>query len=82
MSGIIDSDKYSSPGNLPFFIKEGFTGMIPAGTPYLQIVPIKRSSWKMVLDNGKNDNMIYENHKLREPGRSYKVRLWQKKEYN
>lgn len=81
-SGIIDSDAYSSPGNLPFFIKEGFTGVIPAGTPYLQIIPIKRSSWKMVIDNGLVDNEIYENDGIRRPGKSYKSRYWKRKSYN
>lgn len=47
-TGIIDSDNfYHSPfGNFPFYIKEGFRGIIPAGTPMYQIIPIKRESWK------------------------------------
>jgi hypothetical protein len=80
-SGIIDSDKYSAPGNLPFFIKEGFAGMIPAGTPFLQIIPIKRSAWKMVLDKGLIDRNIKDNIELRTPKKSYKSRFWQRKEY-
>lgn len=80
-SGIIDSDKYSSPGNLPFFIKEGFTGVIPEGTPYLQILPIKRSTWKMVNDKGLNDRIIKDNAEIRSPGKSYKSKSWQRKEY-
>ncbi len=47
-AGIIDSDSfYHSPfGNFPFYIKYGFTGRIPKGTPMYQMIPIKRESWK------------------------------------
>lgn len=47
-SGVQDSDNfYHSPfGNLPFYIKYGFTGIIPAGTPMYQMIPVKRESWK------------------------------------
>jgi hypothetical protein len=80
-SGIIDSDKYSASGNLPFFIKEGFQGVIPAGTPFLQIIPIKRSSWKMIYDKGLADRQIKDNDGFRDGQKSYKNTLWQRKEY-
>jgi hypothetical protein len=44
-SGIIDNDKVHLPGTMPFFIVKGFTGVIPAGTPYAQIMPFKRENW-------------------------------------
>lgn len=47
LSGIIDSDKINSTGRMPFFIKKGFSGVIPAGTPFVQIIPIKRESWEI-----------------------------------
>jgi hypothetical protein len=47
--GIIDSDNYyncgSDGGNYPFLINKGFEGLIPAGTPMYQMIPIKRESW-------------------------------------
>lgn len=48
MSAIVDSDKYFAWGNIPFFIKEDFEGVIPAGTPFAQMLPIKRSKWTYV----------------------------------
>lgn len=45
LSGIIDADKITGPGNLPFFIREDFEGIIPAGTPIFQIIPFKREDW-------------------------------------
>lgn len=48
LSAIVDSDKYFSWGNIPFFIKENFEGTIPAGTPFAQLIPIKRKKWMYV----------------------------------
>jgi len=45
-SGIIDSGFFSVAGNIPFFLKEGFEGVIPKGTPIAQIIPFERKSWK------------------------------------
>lgn len=45
-SGIIDNDVVFTPGNLPFFIQEGYNGVIKKGTPYLQVVPFKREDWQ------------------------------------
>lgn len=82
-SGIIDSDKYSTSGNIPFFIKEDFVGMIPAGTPFAQLIPIKRAKWTSI----KNDQgIVYldslQGVTVRNPEKSYKKKFWQRKEYN
>ncbi len=44
-SGIIDSGYFELAGNMPFFIKEGFTGIIPKGTPIAQVIPFERQDW-------------------------------------
>lgn len=82
-SGIIDSDKYSTSGNIPFFIKEDFVGMIPAGTPFAQLIPIKRESWKSI-DNDKGIEYLedLQGSTVRQPGKSYKKMFWQRKEFN
>jgi hypothetical protein len=49
-SGIIDNDKVNLPGTMPFFIVKGFTGVIPAGTPYAQMLPFKRENWESQVD--------------------------------
>lgn len=46
LSGVVDTDKFDLPINFPFLIKKDFTGVIPAGTPIAQIIPIKRESWR------------------------------------
>jgi len=44
-SAILDSDRFVAHGNLPFFLKEGWVGIIPKGTPIIQLIPVKRSVW-------------------------------------
>jgi hypothetical protein len=48
LSGVVDSDNfYHSPtGQIPFYLKDDFSGVIPCGTPMYQIIPIKRDTWK------------------------------------
>lgn len=82
-SGLMDSDKFSTSGNIPFFVKEDFTGMVPAGTPFAQLIPVKRASWKSI----KNDQGItylddLQGATVRTPGKSYKKFFWVRKDYN
>jgi hypothetical protein len=88
LNGIIDSDGFQGNGNIPFFIKEDFSGTIPEGTPFVQIFPYKRTKWKMWTDDSFNDKiLIDQNTKLRQPDEnglypwSYKKRFWKKKEF-
>ena len=80
LSGTIDSDKFCANGNIPFFIKSDWVGVIPAGTPYAQIIPFKRKAWKKVDDFGLFSKVIEEGKEVRI--KSYKKYLWQKKSYN
>jgi len=54
LPGLVDTDKYSLPVNFPFVLKDvNFTGLIPAGTPIAQAIPIKRDSFK--IKEGSSD---------------------------
>lgn len=83
LSAIMDSDEFFAPGNIPFFIKEDFEGVIPEGTPLAQIIPIKRESWQMV-DNAEylNEKAEYRGALARMPKFNYKKTMWHRKEYN
>ncbi len=55
LEGVVDTDNYSVPINLPFQLKnKDFQGLIPAGTPIAQIIPFKRDSWTHSFGNKKN----------------------------
>ena len=81
MSAVMDSDKFISSGNIPFFIKKDFEGTIPKGTPFAQIIPIKRNSWTGVVTQAllnKHDEHGSFVHKVTG---GYKKFFWQKKYY-
>jgi hypothetical protein len=81
-SGIMDADKYSTSGNIPFFMKEDFVGMIPAGTPFAQLIPIKRSAWASIKnDSGIQYLQYLQGATVRTPGKSYKKLFWVRKKY-
>jgi len=85
-TGIVDSDKVHILGTFPFFVANGWEGTIPAGTPYLQILPFKREDWDHQIEVS-NQNKIYgklvENANFyRQPdGGIYKNKIWSKREY-
>jgi len=82
-SAIVDSDDFNAPGNVPFFIREDFEGVIPAGTPFAQIIPIKRSSWLLVDDTtGMSDSERVQGTLVRKPETLYKKIYWRKKDYS
>lgn len=86
-AGIIDNDKMDTPGLIPFFLREGFEGTIPAGTPYVQIIPFKREDWKMeiqhhtyeeILTRHQNQANLYRT----KDGGQYKKFTWTRKKYD
>lgn len=83
MSGLMDSDGFTASGNIPFFFRDGWTGVIPKGTPFAQLLPIKRSSWVSQVDTHQKANYSqYVGRKAREVQYGYyKQNVWVKKEY-
>lgn len=86
VQGIVDNDSVDLLGLMPFFVKNDFTGILPAGTPYMQVIPFKREDWKtkVEIQNGSylwKKNM--ENSKFyRIPnGGVYKNKIWKKRSY-
>lgn len=82
VSAIMDSDAYSSGGNIPFFIREDFVGTIPEGTPIAQIIPIKRASWKILFDPGMEDLIEKQSIIVRNEDTPYKKIAWYRKKYD
>lgn len=85
-SGIIDNDKINLPGSMPFFLREGFTGIIPAGTPFVQIIPFKRENWtsEVIIEEPHklDDKNMKNSMKYRVPdGGVYKNKDWEPRKY-
>lgn len=82
ISAFMDSDEFHAAGNIPFFINASFEGVIEAGTPFAQIIPVKRTSWKMVNNTGLQDLLEIHAGVVRNPEHAYKKKMWHRKEYN
>ena len=81
LEGIVDTDKYNNPVNFPFVLKDiDFEGLIPAGTPVAQIIPIKRSTWKMEFGNKEDTENVYASVRSSFFD-GYRNFFWSKKEY-
>ena len=83
-NGIVDTDDFSLPFNMFLKLRDPkFEGMIPAGTPFIQVIPFKRESWtsklggkkekqKFLFDMSKFNTVFFDR---------YKKFWWKKKEY-
>lgn len=82
INGFVDTDKHPNSLLLPFFIKEGFEGIIEEGTPIAQIIPVKRDSWKSEKqDLSMEDFFIKKNAAKIDYVKTYRKRYWTKKKY-
>lgn len=84
LEAVVDTDRFTEPINFPFILDDNFEGIIPAGTPISQVIPIKRESFSMSiggieefeLAKKQNQNMSkYKNS-------GYKKLFWSRKEYS
>jgi len=84
IEGLVDTDKYTNPVNFPFILKDtNFEGLIPAGTPMVQVIPIKRDDWKMQIGNEEDVKNIREDYNTLKSlfFDGYKKLFWSKKVY-
>jgi hypothetical protein len=84
LSGMVDTDGYTRPVNFPFVLTDpNWEGMIPAGTPMVQVIPFKRQTYKMKLGGKKEfkDAINNQNKMNTVFFDRYKKFWWQRKEY-
>lgn len=82
INGFVDTDKHPASLKLPFFLKQGFEGIIPSGTPIAQIIPVKRDNWvSKKIDYTEKYEMISYNLIAEKMIRSYKTKFWSRKSY-
>jgi hypothetical protein len=82
LSAVVDSDGILASGNLPFYLKKGFEGVIPAGTPIYQFIFIKRDIWESEAseyDEKYEKGTTYSVRKFFTGG--YKKQYWSRKQY-
>lgn len=82
-SGLVDTDKFPVEVNFPFLIKKDFVGIIPAGTPIAQAVPIKREDWTSSIDASSEYERPAFTHTMHNPPFNfYKRHFWTRKKYS
>jgi hypothetical protein len=81
LSAVIDGGWSIYSGNVPFFLKKDFVGIIPVGTPIAQLIPFKREEWEakhslnLFEESLKNKVLSLNRHSW------YKNTYWQRKTY-
>ena len=82
INGFVDTDKHPNGLLFPFFIREGFEGIIKEGTPIAQIIPFKRDNWKSEKkDLSEIDYFMEKNATKVNFIRTYKNKYWSRKKY-
>lgn len=82
-TGIVDTDKHPLVVNFPFVMRKDFDGVIPAGTPLIQIIPFKREKWtSKIVDTGESYRYPYDYEVDQAPFAWYKRKWWTKKSYS
>ena len=83
IEGIVDTDNYKLPINLPFVLKNFETEvLIPVGQPLCWVMPFRRENWKMEIfdfENHTDDDMTRFFKSFLD---NYRSIAWSKKSYD
>ena len=82
LTGVVDTDKHPVITNFPFVVKEGFSGVIPAGTPLIQVIPFKRDDWEADIDDAHSYYYPKSYEVEMPPYAWYKRKWWSRKRYS
>ena len=84
LSGIVDGGLVLNPlGNIPFYIKNGFEGVIPQGTPIIQVIPFRQENWLSKKTKGLVQKGYEHNVKTLSVFTGwYKKTFWTRKKYD
>jgi hypothetical protein len=82
-SGVVDGGWTLYGGQIPFFLNKGFSGIVEAGTPIIQVLPFKRDAWSASLDDSL-DKEAFKNYNLSRTKivNWYKSTMWKRKDYS
>jgi hypothetical protein len=86
LEGVVDTDTYNSKVQFPFLLKDkNWRGLIPAGTPIVQVIPFKRESYEFEVSEKQEDFKTVDKVRSRLNSvflHRYKRKFWSRKEYN
>ena len=82
LSGIVDGEFVMHLGNLPVYFDLNFEGLIPAGTPFAQVVLFKREDWTSKYSPELVQQSLINETLSTSVDSWYKKNLWKKKHYD
>jgi hypothetical protein len=83
ISGVIDTDTFPAREAYNFWVKDGFTGTIKAGTPLVQIIPFKREDFSShVIENDHYEYVKIINKLTSAFTNGYKKFFWHRKKFD
>ena len=86
ISGIVDTDSYNNTINFPIIINGDkypeLESVIKRGTPYVQVIPFKRESWKMHIVEEEKNTLIRGLNAAKLLVHTYKTLNWFKKKWS
>lgn len=82
LDGIIDTDKYTARFPYGMFVKKGFSGVIKAGTPLIQVIPFRREDFTSEIvesnpEKARSDTVALRSHFTN----AYKKLFWSRKKF-
>lgn len=82
LSGIVDGEISLHAGQVPVYFNTTFEGIIPAGTPIMQVLLFKTENWTNEKDpKVKEDGLINGQRSQNAAFGWYKKNIWKKKMY-
>lgn len=83
LPAVVDTDKVTLGLPIPVFLKNGFEGVVEAGTPIAKVTPFKREDWKASYSFMKDEEIrIIENNTIRKKISGYYLNnIWSSKKY-
>ena len=64
LGGFVDTDGFISDGHFSMYVKKDFKGVIPQGTPFAQVIPIKREAWGMELVGHEDSSLEIKKQRI------------------
>lgn len=80
-SGLVDTDEYPQCINFPFLLRRNFVGCIAAGTPFVQLIPVRRDEWEHRVGVRTQDQRVSWLRATRQSMHRYKSNFRQPKRW-
>jgi hypothetical protein len=81
LTGFVDTDKHTNEMLFPFYIRENTEAVLPAGTPIVQFIMVKRDSWESSKTEHDDEHLGLARMKRFMFG-GYQKMFWSPKKYS